>query len=193
MPDEILDDISFQDEDEPIHDEELERQLHSFIQRRSDQYVNHWKSGEPISFNLLKMIVGLPWLLYRKMYWVFFVFFIIGFLLLGFKHLFFIIPDFALIYCIINFPSLNFLDTLAILVGTLPVIAICGLYSKKVYLSYVKGRINTLKIKRGYDDLTHHLMKNGGTEGALPAILLLVLFLQMFSKLSVGMNPILTF
>jgi hypothetical protein len=115
MSDEILDDISFQDEDEPIHDEELEKYLHTFIQRRSNLYVNHWKSNKPISFDILKLMVGLPWLLYRKMYWIFFVFFIMSFFLLGFKYLFFIVPGFAIVYCLVNFYFFQSIDTLIIL------------------------------------------------------------------------------
>ena len=192
MSDEILDDISFHD-DELIHDEELEKYLHIFMQRRSGQYVDYWKSGASISFDLLKMMVGLPWLLYRKMYSIFFLAFLLFIFIIDLEHVFFMVPCFALIYCLLNFSSIDVIDFLIRLVGTFPVIVICGLYSKKVYLSHAKGRINILKKKHGYNDLNHHLIKDGGIEVALPALLLLSLFLYMFSKLSVGMNPILTF
>lgn len=192
MPDEILDDIDFDDEDE-IRDEDMERYLYAFMQRRAESYVEHWKNAESISLDVLKMMIGLPWLLYRKMYSIFFAFFVICFFLLGVKYLFFIVPGFALVYCIANFSLLDTMDMWIRLGGLLPVIAICGFYSKKVYLSHAINRINFQKIKHGYHELNHHIMKDGGVEGAVPAIVLLGLFLQMFSSISIGMNPILTF
>lgn len=192
MPDEILDDISF-DDDGYINDDELEKYLHTFIQKRSESYIEYWKNEESASFDWLKMMMGLPWLLYRKMYWVFFAFFVISFFLLGWKHLFFIVPGFALVYCLVNFSILESIDIWIKLGGMFPVLIICGFYSKKVYLSHAKVRINIQKERHGYHKLNHHLMKDGGVEGAIPAIILLALFLHMFSSLGAGMNTILTF
>ncbi len=191
MNDNILDDIDFENEERL----EMEFLLESFIQRRSDIYISYWENPTIITFDFLKMMLGVPWLLYRKMYLItFLVLFVIMLMFNG--SIFSTIPILAIIVFVKDFNFMIAYDaSLLYLFPTLIVMGICGIANKYIYIEYVVKKIEYLKNKiKNEEILVRTLEIKGGYEIIFPIIFTFFIFFVFFNFISTGkFNPILTF
>ena len=180
MPDEILDDIDFE---EQTIEPELERDLRRFIQKNADAYIDFKKSNNLISFNLAKLLLGLPWLLYRKLYGVFRILSVISILAFGIDHLFFAMPILGIIYLIFHYAYHSLLFILLKIIGLCFVMILCGLFGDSIYLYAAEREIKSLKTTYGFSDLKKQIYRNGGIELIMPISVVVLALFQFFSMM----------
>ncbi len=185
----ILDDIDFENEDEFSEKEII---LEKFIQRRSEIYISHLRNRKSITFDYLKMLIGIPWLFYRKMYWV-----ALLLMFIGFENKSSWMPIFSILDIIastIKKPdfSLSFFFNSAPTAFTM---IICGFFNKEIYLRHSEESIQ--KIKNRSPNIVHfnHELKNkGGIEGIIPCMLIFILTGLFLIRIQSGsFNPGLLF
>lgn len=210
MADEILDDIDFGEKDSNISKEDLENYIGLFIGARVNAYINHWKNPRIIAFDFLKMMIGIPWFLFRKMYGLALLLTMLVVFLCGINNVFFIVPAYGFSYLIFEYESISFFEMILYSLALSFVMIICGFFHEKIYLRYAENTV--LKIYQSFfdyggvikrvvndveysedEDLRFLLKKKGGSSGLFPTAVLLVLLFYLLSRVSSGMNTILIF
>ncbi len=189
----ILDDIPFEDEDHITEVSDEEKFIRAFIQRNADAYISFKKQQKNISFDFLKMLVGIPWLLYRKIY----IPAIVSMFFLVPMQTFSLIPVFQLLTSSSRFENLDFNDTFTYLYlsPTLIVMIVCGFFSHSIYLNHVENKIHRLKKENlDQEEFLELLKEKGGVDGVSPMFLIFIIAVAFLSYLSTGkFNPILVF
>lgn len=186
MSEEILDDISFQEE--PLIDPELEKDLRSYIQRETDYYIDYKKSGKVISSDFVLLLIGVPWIFYRKMYGVIRVIIICSVFLFGVDYLFFAIPLLGIIYTLVLSISNDISDLIFKIPVMLLIMGLCGLLNAKLYLYTAEREIKSLKTKYGYDDLKNQIYQVGGIEIIIPILVVITLSIQFYLRIQECLN-----
>ncbi len=189
--DDLLDDLDIRSED--IAEKEMERCLRIYFHRNVEGYLDNWKHPEWMTFSGLKMMLGLPWMLYRKIYVVAIIIAFIYASTGGLINKFAIIPIFSWIYLAFEYPLMNTYELTINIAATVWIMLICGWMNGAIYVRYSKRIIQRMKSKLSDEDFEKQLILKGGVEGVLPSVVILGMVMMLLSSISTGMNPILIF